>query len=110
VNLGGLLNRRAIFRSLNTKIVRELPATGDAAVRWPSCGTPRTPSASSMPTPTRSAAAWIDELIQSTADHTLPPEVRSLGRTLSRWHDQITGWGNAFSQRIPGVDATSGSW
>jgi transposase len=38
------------------------------------------------------AAAWIDELIDSMADQTYPPEVRSLGRTLARWRDQIIAW------------------
>jgi transposase len=38
------------------------------------------------------AAAWIDELIDSMADHSYPPEVRSLGRTLSRWRDEIIAW------------------
>lgn len=38
------------------------------------------------------AAEWIDELIESMTDRHYPPEVRSLGRTLHRWRDQIIAW------------------
>ena len=38
------------------------------------------------------AALLIDELICDMADDTWPIEVRSLGRTLKRWRDQITAW------------------
>jgi transposase len=38
------------------------------------------------------AASFIDELIRDMADEGWPPEVRSLGRTLKRWRDQIIAW------------------
>ena len=38
------------------------------------------------------AQPFIDELIRDMADESWPPEVRSLGRTLKRWRDQIIAW------------------
>ena len=38
------------------------------------------------------ANAFVDELADDLLDTDHPPEVRSLGRTLRRWHDQIVGW------------------
>jgi transposase len=38
------------------------------------------------------AGEWIDELIRDMADSTWPVEVRSLGRTLSRWRNEIIAW------------------
>ena len=38
------------------------------------------------------ALRWLDELSVDLADATLPPEVRSLGRTLKRWRSEITAW------------------
>ena len=38
------------------------------------------------------AAQFIDELIRDMADPTWPIEVRSLGRTLSRWRHEIVAW------------------
>ena len=38
------------------------------------------------------AIPFIDELIRDMADEGWPPEVRSLGRTLQRWRDQIIAW------------------
>jgi len=38
------------------------------------------------------AGEWIDELIRDMAEPTFPPEVRSLGRTLSRWRHEIIAW------------------
>ena len=40
------------------------------------------------------AIPFIDELIRDMADEGWPPEVRSLGRTLQRWRDQIIAWHN----------------
>jgi transposase len=41
------------------------------------------------------AAPYIDELIVDMADPEMPPEVRSLGRTLRRWRDHIVAWHQA---------------
>jgi transposase len=38
------------------------------------------------------AGEWIDELIRDMADPTWPVEVRSLGRTLSSWRNEIIAW------------------
>lgn len=41
------------------------------------------------------ADAFVTELADDMADSDHPPEVRSLGRTLRRWHDQIVTWHRA---------------
>ena len=41
------------------------------------------------------AGEFIDELINDMADADMPPEVRSLGRTLRRWRDHIVAWHEA---------------
>ena len=41
------------------------------------------------------AAAYIDEIIGDMVDPTMPTEVRSLGRTLKRWRNQIVAWHKA---------------
>ena len=41
------------------------------------------------------AGVFIDELIRDMNDPSLPVEVRSLGRTLKRWRDQIIAWHQA---------------
>jgi transposase len=38
------------------------------------------------------AREWIDRLIEDMADTDNPAEVRSLGRTLKRWKEQIVAW------------------
>ena len=38
------------------------------------------------------AVPFIDELIRDMADESWPVEVRSLGRTLKKWRDQIIAW------------------
>lgn len=38
------------------------------------------------------ARRWIERLISDMADRDNPIEVRSLGRTLERWKDQIVAW------------------
>ncbi len=38
------------------------------------------------------AAQWTDELIRDMNDPSWPIEVRSLGRILKRWRDQIIAW------------------
>jgi transposase len=41
------------------------------------------------------AGEFIDELIDDMTDTEMPPEVRSLGRTLRRWRDHIVAWHQA---------------
>ena len=41
------------------------------------------------------ACAFIDQLIDDLQDTSMPPEVRSLGRTIARWRDQIVAWHRA---------------
>jgi transposase len=38
------------------------------------------------------AATYLGELADDLLDPDHPPELRSLGRTLQRWHDQIVAW------------------
>jgi len=47
------------------------------------------------------ATQWIDELIRDMADTTWPVEVRSLGRTLSKWRDEILAWHRAHFTNGP---------
>jgi transposase len=47
------------------------------------------------------AEAFFDELIAEFADDAHPPEVRSLGRTLARWRDQILAWHQARTSNGP---------
>lgn len=47
------------------------------------------------------ATEWIDELIRDMADATWPAEVRSLGRTLARWRNEILAWHRAHFTNGP---------
>jgi transposase len=47
------------------------------------------------------AAQWIDELIRDMNDPSWPVEVRSLGRTLKRWRNQIIAWHRAHFTNGP---------
>jgi len=39
---------------------------------------------------------YVDELARDMCDESHPEEVRSLGRTLRRWRDQIVAWHQAL--------------
>lgn len=41
------------------------------------------------------ACEFVDQLIDDLADRSMPVEVRSLGRTIARWRDQIVAWHHA---------------
>src|SRR5664280_2731895 len=41
------------------------------------------------------ALTFVDELVRDMTDKDMPPEVRSLGRTLKRWRLQIAAWHSA---------------
>ena len=41
------------------------------------------------------AEGFLDELIADMVDESMPPEVRTLGRTLRRWRDQLLAWHHA---------------
>ena len=41
------------------------------------------------------AGAYLGELSEDLTDTDCPPELRRLGRTLARWHTQITNWHHA---------------
>ncbi|MDF1595322.1 MAG: ISL3 family transposase [Acidimicrobiia bacterium] len=41
------------------------------------------------------ACELVDQLIDDLGDRTMPLEVRSLGRTIARWKDQIVAWHRA---------------
>ena len=45
--------------------------------------------------PAEDAEEFLDELITEFSDGSHPPEVRSLGRTLNAWRDQILAWHQA---------------
>ena len=47
------------------------------------------------------AAEWIDHLIVDMADPTWPTEVRSLGRTLRNWRNEIIAWHRAHFSNGP---------
>ncbi|MFT7649145.1 MAG: transposase [Candidatus Poriferisodalaceae bacterium] len=38
------------------------------------------------------ADQWVAQIVDDFADPEMPPEVRRLGRTISRWSSQITAW------------------
>jgi transposase len=47
------------------------------------------------------AAEFVDELTGDMLDAEMPPEVRSLGRTLRRWRDHIVAWHEARATNGP---------
>jgi transposase len=47
------------------------------------------------------ARVWIDRLIEDMADTDNPIEVRSLGRTLKRWKEQIVAWHRSHATNGP---------
>lgn len=47
------------------------------------------------------AEEYVCELATDMQDHSNPPEVRSLGRTLARWFEEITAWHRAFVTNGP---------
>ena len=49
----------------------------------------------------QTAGAWIDELIRDMADPIWPVEVRSLGRTLKNWRDEIIAWHKSHATNGP---------
>jgi transposase len=52
------------------------------------------------------ADAFVTQLAADLQDPSCPPEVRSLGRTLGRWHDQIVAWHHAHVTNGP-TEATN---
>jgi hypothetical protein len=47
------------------------------------------------------AGEFVDQLSVDVQDDTCPPEVRSLGRTIVRWRDQIVAWHEALVSNGP---------
>jgi transposase len=47
------------------------------------------------------ASEFVEQLGQDFQDHTCPPEVRSLGRTIVRWRVQIVSWHQALVSNGP---------
>jgi transposase len=47
------------------------------------------------------AGNFVDQLGQDLQDESCPPEVRSLGRTIMRWRDQIVAWHQALVSNGP---------
>ncbi|MCP4309589.1 MAG: transposase, partial [bacterium] len=47
------------------------------------------------------ADRYLVELASDLQDDTFPPEVRSLGRTLTRWRTQIVNWHQARASNGP---------
>ena len=45
--------------------------------------------------PAEEAEGFLDELVADMVDESMQPEVRSLGRTLHRWRDQLHAWHHA---------------
>ena len=44
---------------------------------------------------------FVDELALTSKTRRIPIEVRSLGRTIARWRDQIVAWHEAFVSNGP---------
>ena len=53
------------------------------------------------------AMTWIGRLIDDITDRDSPIEVRSLGRTLSRWQTEIAAWHQAHVSNGPTEDANN---
>jgi hypothetical protein len=53
------------------------------------------------------AAEFVDEVADDRQDPGLPPEVRSLGRTLRRWFEHIVTWYHARVSNGPTEAATN---
>jgi len=47
------------------------------------------------------ASEFVDQLGHDLQDRSCPPEVKSLGRTLLRWHDEIVNWHKASVSNGP---------
>lgn len=47
------------------------------------------------------AGRYLDELAKDLQDREFPPEVRQLGRTLTRWRYQIAAWHQAHVSNGP---------
>jgi transposase len=47
------------------------------------------------------ASEFVDQLGIDLQDESCPPEVRSLGRTIVRWRDQIVAWHRALVSNGP---------
>ena len=47
------------------------------------------------------AVAFVERLGKDLQDRSCPEEVRSLGRTLARWKDQIAAWHRAYLSNGP---------
>jgi transposase len=47
------------------------------------------------------AAHFVDQLTNDLQDDSMPPEVRSLGRTIGRWREQIVAWHQARVSKGP---------
>jgi transposase len=47
------------------------------------------------------ASEFVEQLGHDLQDHTCPPEVRSLGRTIVRWRHQIVAWHQALVSNGP---------
>lgn len=47
------------------------------------------------------AEAFLDELTADMSDELMPPEVRALSRTLTRWRDQLRAWHQATVSNGP---------
>jgi len=47
------------------------------------------------------AGEFVDQLGADLQDESCPPEVRSLGRTIVRWRDQIVAWHQALVSNGP---------
>jgi Transposase len=47
------------------------------------------------------AGEYVCDLATDTQDQVHPPEVRSLGRTLARWFEEITAWHKALVSNGP---------
>ncbi len=65
---------------------------GEVRMCWHAKETVRTLYAIADPD---TAATFLDELVDDMADPDMPPEVRALAGTLTRWRDQILAWHTA---------------
>ena len=47
------------------------------------------------------AAEWVDAIGRDFIDPEMPPEVRQLGRTITKWADQIVAWHHSHVSNGP---------
>ncbi|MEI2637770.1 MAG: transposase [Microthrixaceae bacterium] len=82
-------------RRVQNGTLMDLLEAGALKARWPMTWHAKETLRGFYEQPAAEAEGFLDELITEFADESHPPEVRSLGRTLKTWQDQILAWHEA---------------